>query len=170
MAESRNTLIITVKPLSMISQSYKANPSEHPTEFVSERISVELTWLCFQLLFTSFHCSISHFKVISTLEATSLTEQLGVWFNLQWSLCSITSKFTFALSCLSTCHCKNVNFFSGSLLFCLPLQVWMTSVHAGICSGLLLFLLTKMFSSSKNTDFLLKKYCPLNNLYNLSCF
>ena len=44
---------ISLHPWSLI-HPYKANPSKPSPELRSERISIELTWLCFQWLFTSF--------------------------------------------------------------------------------------------------------------------
>lgn len=102
MAEPRNSLKIT-EVLLRISHPYKANPSNHSLEyFFFQKIFVEVMCFCFQWISTSFHCRSTHFKVISTLEITSLSE-LGVGnaqFCPYWNFCSMMSKFNSAFCCV----------------------------------------------------------------------
>lgn len=145
---------MTDKTFSLISHPYKANPFKLFPEFLSERISMEFTQLCLQLLFTASDCHISCFRVISISGATSLPEQ----FNLQRSLCSIMSKFTPAFRCLYTFHCRNVNTLWLPFILSVFLDLSDLCSHWYVFWDSAFLLLTSILSSSNNTDF------PQNNI------
>lgn len=103
----------------------RQTPLAIPQNFSQKKkISLELMWLCFQLVFTSFQCSSTLLKVISTLEATSFTRGTGGGEGMS----SLMSIETFAPLCqnstllLAALWLQDVNILGSLPFYCVFLS------------------------------------------------